>query len=90
LSNATQARANYPYKQLSHFRSSIPLVTTTENGQKRVSMQEISAKFASAVAAIQQAETNTGFPAANRVTIYADAVPNQIGFGFICSSVKTT
>jgi hypothetical protein len=81
LSNATQARANFSYKQLSQFKSSIPLVTTTENGQKRVSMQEISAKFASAVAAIQQAETNTGFPAANRETIYADAVPFEDGGG---------
>jgi hypothetical protein len=81
LSNATQARANFPYKQLSRVKSNIPLTTTTENGQKRVSMQEVSAKFASAVAAIQQAETNTGFPSANRETIYADVVPFEDGGG---------
>lgn len=57
LSNASQAQANWHYKQLARSQSYISLATTTENGQKRVSTQKMSAKLASEVAAIQQSES---------------------------------
>jgi hypothetical protein len=89
LSNATQAQANWDYKKLTVVKSYIPLTTTTEGGQKRVAMQEVSDKYASAVASIQQAGANTGYPSAKRQTIYADVVPFQDANGNVILELNT-
>ena len=56
LANASQARAKWHYKNLKVFTSYIPLTATTENGKKRVSKQEVSAKYGQVVSEIKQAE----------------------------------
>jgi hypothetical protein len=89
LSNASQAQVNWHYKKMSVAKTYIPLTTTSVNGQLNVSMQEVVARYATAVAAIQQAGVNTGYPSSNRQTIYADVVPFQDENGDVVLELNT-